>query len=251
MVTTATLYYYLSRSLLALQFENMTDLFNVKPAWRLHKRYNMKFHDQFYSRLQALPARNCQQFPQGIFPEKYRTAAVLLVFWPEAGGSVRVALTRRSDRLPSHQGQVSFPGGSMGADDESAVQTALREAQEELGIDPQQVRIMGRLDDAWSRYGFHVVPVVGWLETRPDFKPDPEEVAEVIIADVETLMQPDSSCMRKLPDRESQAYRWEGGYIWGLTAEILLELFLWIRGEDSNRRDFRLANMRRQLQEKQ
>ncbi len=207
----------------------------------------MQFRDQFYTRLQSLSDRNAQQFPQEIFPDKYRCAAVLLPFWPEADGSVRVALTRRSDSLPSHQGQVSFPGGSMRADDESARQTALREAEEELGINPQQVRIMGRLDDAWSRYGFHVVPVVGWLDKRPDFRPDPQEVAEVIIADVETLMRPDASCMHTLADRESQAYRWEGGYVWGLTAEILLELFLWVRGEDSNRRDVRLAWMKRQL----
>ena len=105
---------------------------------------------------------------------------------------------------------------------------------------------MGRLDDAWSHFGFHVVPVVGWLERRPLLRPDPDEVAEVIIADVSTLMHPDASCMYQLADRQSQAFRWDGGYVWGLTAEILLELFMWIRGEASNRRDFRLAWMLKQ-----
>jgi len=208
----------------------------------------MKFRDRVYTRLQALPDRNPRFFPQDIFPPDYRTAAVLLALWPEPDGSVSVALTRRSDKLPSHQGQVSFPGGSMHAEDDSPVQTALREAREELGIDPDQVHIMGRLDDAWSRFGFHVIPVVSWLDQRPVLRPDPAEVAEVIIADVETLMRPESSCMHRHEDRESQAYRWDGGYVWGLTAEILLELFLWLRGEDSSRRDFRLAWMQKQLE---
>ena len=209
----------------------------------------MQFANQFYARLQSLPERSTQQFPQDTFPEVYRSAAVLLPFWPEADGTIKVVLTRRTDSLPSHQGQVSFPGGSMQAEDESIWQTAMREAEEELGINPADVRIMGRLDDAWSRLGFHVIPVVGWLDKRPELRPDPEEVAEVIIADVETLMRPEASCMHKLADRESQAYRWEGGYVWGLTAEILLELFLWVRGEESNRRDVRLALMKRQLQQ--
>ncbi len=206
----------------------------------------MKFCDQFYTRLQCLPERATQQFPLDIFPEKYRTAAVLLAFWPELDGSVSMVLTRRSDNLRHHQGQVSFPGGSMHAGDDSIACTALREAEEELAIPPQQVQIMGRLDDAWSHFGFHVVPVVGWLERRPLLRPDPDEVAEVIIADVATLMHPDASCMYQLADRQSQAFRWDGGYVWGLTAEILLELFMWIRGEASNRRDFRLAWMLKQ-----
>jgi 8-oxo-dGTP pyrophosphatase MutT (NUDIX family) len=209
----------------------------------------MNFCDQFYARLLALSERPAQLFPRDIFPDNYRTAAVLLAFWPEPDGSVGLVLTRRSDHLRHHQGQVSFPGGSMQAEDVSAVQTALREAEEELALSAQHVTIMGRLDDAWSRFGYHVVPVVGWLQQRPQLIPDPDEVAEVIIADVATLMRPEASCMHQLADRHSQAYRWEQGYVWGLTAEILLELFLWVRGEDSNRRDFRLAYMRKQLGE--
>jgi 8-oxo-dGTP pyrophosphatase MutT (NUDIX family) len=207
----------------------------------LQQFQDMKFRDLFYARLQSLPDRATQQFPPDIFPENYRTAAVLLAFWPEPDGSVSLVLTRRTDNVRHHQGQVSFPGGSMHAGDDTVARTALREAEEELAILPHQVRIMGRLDDAWSRFGFHVIPVVGWLEQRPEMKPDPDEVAEIIIADVQTLMRPESACMHRIADRESQAFRWDGGYVWGLTAEILLELFMWVRGEASNRRDFRLA----------
>lgn len=207
----------------------------------------MTFADRFYGRLLCLPGRTAGEFPPDVFPRGYRTAAVLLAFWPETDGGVSVVLTQRSDTLPSHQGQVSFPGGGTQPGDGSIADTALREAREELGIDPRQVRIMGRLDDAWSRFGFHVVPIVGWLERRPEFTPAPDEVAGLIVADVETLMRPAASTLHRIADRETRAYRWDGGYVWGLTAEILFELFLWVRGEASSRRDVRLENMRRQL----
>lgn len=207
----------------------------------------MTFRDRFYNRLLCLSERVPGEFPVDVFPANFRAAAVLLLFWTERDGQVRLALTRRSDKLPSHQGQVSFPGGSMHAGDISIINTALREAREELGIDPTAVRVMGRLDDAWSRFGFHVVPVVGWLDERPEFRPDPSEVAELIIADVETMMRPECSTLHKIGERETQAYRWDTGYVWGLTAEILLEFFLWMRGEESGRRDYRLEWMRKQL----
>ena len=208
----------------------------------------MNFQELFYSRLLALPGRDTQEFPGDAFPASYRTAAVLIPFWPEGNNAVKVAFTRRADSLPSHQGQVSFPGGSRLPQDPSVEQTALREAEEELGIDPRSVCIHGRLDDAWSRFGFHVIPYVGWIGQRPEFSPDHEEVAEIIIADVETLMRPETSTLHTAGERTTHAFSWEGGYVWGMTADILLELFLWVRGENSNRRDARLAYMLKQLQ---
>jgi 8-oxo-dGTP pyrophosphatase MutT (NUDIX family) len=207
----------------------------------------MNFQDLFYSRLQSLCARETQEFPQTAFPAYYRTAAVLLPFWPEQDGTVKLAFTRRADSLPSHQGQVSFPGGSRLPQDGSTEQTALREANEELGVDPGSVMIMGRLDDAWSGFGFHIIPYVGWISRQPEFRPDYHEVADILIADVETLMRPESSALHTVGDRTTHAYTWEGGYVWGLTADILLELLLWVRGEPSNRRDVRLAYMLKQL----
>lgn len=211
----------------------------------------MSFQQHFYTRLQALGARETGLFPPDIFPDNYRAAAVLIPLWPDEHGTVKVAVTRRSDSLPTHQGQVSFPGGSMQISDASLDQTALRETEEELGISRAAIRIMGRLDDAWSRFGFHVVPYVGWTDSRPDFKPDPNEVAEVIIADVETLMRPECSCLHKVEtngqQRTTHAFSWEGGYIWGLTADILLELFLWVKAENSNRAGIRLELMKKTL----
>ena len=213
----------------------------------------MRFSEKVYRRLQALPERSVQEFPADALPPRYRSAAVMLPLWPEEDGGVRVALTRRVDHLPAHRGQVSFPGGSALPEDGSTLATALRETREELGLPPESLQVMGRLDDAWSRYGFHVIPYVGWLERRPEFLPDPNEVAEVLIADLECLLQPGAACLHTWTlsgrERTAQAFRWEGGYVWGLTADILLELLLWVKGEESNRGNLRLENMRKLLEE--
>jgi len=211
----------------------------------------MSFQNHFYARLLALGTRETGLFPSDIFPDSYRAAAVLIPLWPDENGTIKLAMTRRSDSLPTHQGQVSFPGGGMLTSDLSLEQTALRETEEELGISRDAIRIMGRLDDAWSRFGFHVIPYVGWTDSRPDFNPDPFEVAEVIIADVETLMRPECSCLHQVEtngqQRTTHAFSWEGGYIWGLTADILLELFLWVKSENSSRAGIRLDLMKKIL----
>lgn len=213
----------------------------------------MNFHDLFRTRLEALSARVSQEFPPEILPKSYRSAAVLLPFWAGEGGSVKVAFTRRAETLSSHKGQVSFPGGSVQESDASAAHTALRETTEELGIDPLDICIKGRLDDAWSAYGFHIVPYVGWMEQKPVFKPDPAEVAAVMIADVEMLMRPENSGIHRIETaggtRTTHAFIWDDGYVWGITADILLELFLWVRGENSNRRDIRLEYLKKQLEQ--
>ena len=176
---------------------------------------------------------------------------MLLACWPEGDDGVRIVFTRRPETLPSHPGQVSFPGGRMDRADGSTVQTAIREANEELGIDPAQVHIMGRLDDAWSFAGHHIIPYVGWLERAPELRPCPSEVDEVIVADLEVLMRPETACTHTFRSESltlsTPAFRWEGGYVWGLTADILLELLLWVQGESSGRGELRLERMRARL----
>ena len=208
----------------------------------------MNFQEKFFLRLQNLPDREIQEFPDGELPKNYRAAAVLLPLWPESNNTIKIAFTQRAESLPSHKGQVSFPGGSMHPEDSNTEKTALRETREELGIRPQDVAIMGRLDDAWSRYGFHIVPYVGWIKNKPELFPNSNEVEKIIVADVETLMQPEASCTHEFTingiQRKSHAFKWQGGYVWGVTADILLELFLWVKCEKSNRRDIRLQSMR-------
>ncbi len=208
----------------------------------------MTFQQHFLDRLRALPGRETQTFPTDALPAHFSRAAVLLPFWPKDGGGVEVAMTLRPDHMPSHPGQVSFPGGRCDESDSSPAYTALRETQEELGIDPALVRVMGRLDDAWSVAGHHVVPVVGWLDQRPQLNPNPNEVAEVLVVDVEVLMRPENSYEHKIifqgRERVTPGFRWSAeDYVWGLTADMLLELLLWVRGEPSNRAALRMQRM--------
>jgi len=212
----------------------------------------MGFREHFYKRLQQLPERVVMQFPAGTLPERYKTAAVLLCFWPAGDDRVELVMTRRTDNVSSHQGQVSFPGGRVDDADLSYADAALRETWEELGIASELITIMGRLDDAWSRFGHHVIPYVGWLEQRPPLCPNPREVAEVLIADMATIMRPEAEREHKvvLPrggnsTHVTKAFEWDGGYVWGLTADLLLELILWIRGEPSNRGHARLERMQK------
>ena len=211
----------------------------------------MTFRDHFYSRLIALETRDTQEFPKDIFPDQYYHAAVLLLFWPGKNDNVEVVLTKRTNTLPTHQGQVSFPGGKMQVEDTTLTDTALREAFEELGINTHGIRIMGRLDDAWSSHGHHVIPFVGWADEKPRLVPNPSEVAKVIIGDVATLMLPETTTSHTIRNqgrtRITHAFSWDDGYVWGMTADILLELFLWVNGESSNRGEIRLEHMKKQL----
>lgn len=208
----------------------------------------MNFREHFLQRLEALDQRQPHTFARESLPGEHRLAAVLLPFWP-AGDAVQTVFTKRPEHMPSHPGQVSFPGGRQHAADASMEETALREAREELGIEPATVRIMGRLDDAFSIAGHHVVPFVGWIEERPRLAPDADEVEEVIIADVEMLLRPETHCLHEVTRNNAtystQAFRWDGGYVWGLTADILLELLLWVEGKPSNRGLIRFEHLRR------
>ena len=112
-------------------------------------------------------------------PEVYRDGAVLALFWPGEAG-LTLTLTRRTDRVEHHRGQISFPGGKR-EDGETLVETALRESLEEVGIDPASVEILGGLPPlAIPVSGFLVHPFVGYAKERPSYRLDPTEVAGVI-----------------------------------------------------------------------
>ena len=154
----------------------------------------------------------------------YRRAAVLVGLTMEA--DPRVLLTVRSSDLPTHQGQISFPGGSL-EDGETPVQGALREAWEEVGLEPSGVSVLGELDDVFTPIGFHVTPVLARLPARPELQLS-GEVAEILLpplSDLRALVPIRED--RTLPDGQRvQLYRypWQGHDIWGMTARVIHDL---------------------------
>lgn len=164
-------------------------------------------------------------------------AAVLV---PVLGGSEGDSLlyTKRSDRLETHRGQISFPGGKWSKADADLVGTALRESWEEVGIVPQHVQILGQLDEIVTVTGFVITPVVGYLPAPYPLQPNPAEIArllEVPLADLLRL-QAFRLEVREAPDgRKMSLYSFEsqGELIWGATARITKQLIDLLVGESS------------------
>jgi 8-oxo-dGTP pyrophosphatase MutT (NUDIX family) len=153
-----------------------------------------------------------------------RLAAVLVPLFGKKGQDV-LLFTRRSDHLPDHAGEISFPGGRQDAGDASLEETALREAEEEMGIRPADVRILGRLDDFVSVYGYHVTPFVGSLPWPYPFRANPREIAEVIEIPLERLCDPGVFHMENWEHKGRLHpvvfFTIDHHQIWGLTAAIL------------------------------
>lgn len=151
-------------------------------------------------------------------------SAVLIGLVPDSRG-MQILLTRRTDQLKHHAGQISFPGGHHEESDASAVATALREAHEEIGLDPGEVTVLGQLPDFGTPSGFRITPVVGVLTAQAAVKADPAEVAEIFSVPLDFLSNPlNYQCHRigwNGAERHVFAVPWGGYFIWGATAGIL------------------------------
>jgi 8-oxo-dGTP pyrophosphatase MutT (NUDIX family) len=163
-----------------------------------------------------------------------RQAAVLALFYP-CGNDLCLLLTRRTDRLESHSGQISFPGGSMDLG-EDAIGAAKREALEEMGVVPETIEVLGQLSPLYIPHsGFCVYPVVGWTAAAPVFKPSEEEVAEVLQIPVRHLLRPATRCEEMWELRGTRVrvpfYAVDGHKVWGATAMMLCELLSLLSGE--------------------
>lgn len=165
--------------------------------------------------------------PEGV--DSYRpgkTAAVLVPLLDM--DEPQVVLTRRADHLQQHPGQVSFPGGAAEEGDDSAVQTALREAFEEIGLPPDRTRPIGFLDRMDTISDYRVLPVVALVEWPVQWALDLSEVAEVFTVPLSVVI--DTSRYRQMPvERGGRHYtvsalEWENHTIWGATAGMLLNL---------------------------
>lgn len=164
------------------------------------------------------------------FPEGARDGAALLLIYPHTE-SVYVPLTVRGSQLRNHTGQVSLPGGRVDAG-ETLEQAALREAQEEIGVDPSAVEVLGRLTPLHIPVsGFLLHPIVGFTSMRPAFQRAEWEVARIIEAPVSLLADP-SIIKREMRSRTVKGesidvdvpyYDIDGEKVWGATAMVLAE----------------------------
>lgn len=162
---------------------------------------------------------------------RLKCAAVLIPLVPERD-RWKVLYTRRTNHVESHKGQVSFPGGGCDEGETTPEQTALREAQEEVGIDPRTVRILGRLPNMITITSFRVTPVVGVISWPAVFRIGEHEVERVFTIPLEWLADRRNRWEFPLPGRHHSliAYHpYDGELVWGATARMTVDLLTALR----------------------
>jgi 8-oxo-dGTP pyrophosphatase MutT (NUDIX family) len=160
-------------------------------------------------------------------PEKYRAASVLVPIVNRAP-DITILLTQRTEDMPSHAGQVSFPGGRRQENDPNAVATALRETEEEVGLDRSFVDVIGSYDRYRTGTGFEITPIVGIVTPGFTTRADPREVADVFEVPLDHFLDEANHRIdsRQYQGRERRFYAMPYGrrYIWGATAGMLKNL---------------------------
>lgn len=161
-------------------------------------------------------------------PSHVRLAAVLILMF-DRGGETRFLLTKRTDHLEHHPGQISLPGGGVEPEDDSIAHTALRETREEVGVPEDAITLVARLDEVFTQVsGFLVTPFVGVAEGPVIVAPDLLEIAHVFDPTIAELLAADA----ELPDRPTIAtlrYPLGGEDVWGATARILYSFAAQVR----------------------
>ena len=161
----------------------------------------------------------------------YRRAAVLIPLF-QANGEYRILFTKRTNRVEAHKGQISFPGGGVDEGDASEEETALREAEEEIGLSREDVEVLGRTDDALTVVSNYIVhPFVGLIPHPYEFKINPREVDRILEVPFSVFL-PQPGGDKILPVQyeggvfEGLAYTHGGDVIWGATARIMKNFML-------------------------
>jgi len=163
-----------------------------------------------------------------VLETKERAAAAVLVPIVVRPEGFSILLTRRTEHLSAHGGQVSFPGGRVESGDADVIAAALRETREEVGIGAELLRPFGYLDSLETISGFWVTPVVAWLDSGYQAQPDSNEVAHVFEVPLEAFLLADN--LRKMQlsfrgrPREVFEFAHASEHIWGATAAMLLNL---------------------------
>jgi 8-oxo-dGTP pyrophosphatase MutT (NUDIX family) len=166
-----------------------------------------------------------RRFDRATFPPA-RPASTLLALYADEGGRLVIPLTVRHAAMRSHAGEVSLPGGALDADDASPQAAALREAWEEIGLAPEQVRIVGALDDVWIPVSnYELRPFVGTVAGRPSLVPHDAEVSAIVELPLDALFDDALLGTEEFTSRgftvRAGAYHYGGVRVWGATALTL------------------------------
>lgn len=162
-------------------------------------------------------------------PDNYRKGAVLILFYPE-GDQAFFPLIKRPEYEGVHSGQIALPGGKMDLEDKDEVDTALREAWEEVGIQPAHVNILGQLSTLFiPASNFLISPIIGFSENKPNFVAQEREVSKIIPTAVKTFYEPTTRKRKLLTFSvnyrlDTPYFEIENEIVWGATAMILNEL---------------------------
>jgi 8-oxo-dGTP pyrophosphatase MutT (NUDIX family) len=156
------------------------------------------------------------------------TPAAVLVGLVDRAAGPGLLLTQRTDHLRDHAGQICFPGGRVEPGDASTAAAALREAEEEIGLDSARVAVIGHLPPYHTITGFRIDPVVGWISPPFELRPDPYEVADAFEVPLHFVLDPENhrrqSYRRGPLTRAYYVVPYQGRFIWGATAGILVNL---------------------------
>ena len=180
----------------------------------------------------------CDSAPVGDWAElsggRGHCPAAVLVLLVARGQVPTVLLTRRTDHLHHHPGQISFPGGRVEEADTSPIDTALRETEEEIGLDRRHIELIGTLPDYLTGTGFRVTPVVGLVTPPFELTLDAFEVAEAFEVPLSHFLDPANheqhSIVHEGRVRQFHAMPYQGYFIWGATAGIIMSLYRVLRG---------------------
>lgn len=161
-------------------------------------------------------------------PIEYRLSAVLILLYEDAG-TLKLILTERPDYDGTHSGQISLPGGKIEDSDKSTRETALRETEEELGIDARKIEIVGQLTEVFIPVSqFLIHPYIGFIDGLPELNPDSWEVKSVIHCSVHQLLNDQNRILKDFKVKTGHikdipAFDFDGNFVWGATAIILNE----------------------------
>lgn len=158
--------------------------------------------------------------------ESLPQAAVLILCY-EKDNDLYFVMTERSNSLPSHPGEVAFPGGKREKKDKNLKQTALREATEEISLDPAKVEILGQLDPLESRFGLSVTPFIGILKEKFELEPNPDEVADIFYLPL-SFFKNNPLIKRGVTNFKGETFDtpviiYDNHEIWGLTLAFTLD----------------------------